>query len=149
MDDITEIIASFRELKRAYYRLVQLDAEAVGVTTLQLMVMRKLSQHESLTLSELAEGMQLTPSTMSGVVDRLAKAGLIERDRSTQDRRALVLHLTEAGRGKLEIAFGPQSTIYRRLTGENRLSEQDTQELLRLHQAYIKLLTIEEGEPEQ
>jgi DNA-binding MarR family transcriptional regulator len=149
MNEITEMITSFRELKRAYYRLLQQDAEAVGVTSLQLMVIRALSQHENLTLRELADRMQLTASTMSGVVDRLVKAGLVERDRSTEDRRALVLHLTEAGREKLEIAFGPQSTVYRRLTGENRLSERDVQELLRLHQAFIKLLTVEEGEPER
>lgn len=149
MDAITEIITSFRELKRAYYRLLQEDAEAVGLTALQLMVIRALEQQENITLSELADRMQLTPSTMSGVVDRCVKAGMIERERSAHDRRALVLHLTDEGREKLNKVLCEGSSIRRRLTGERGMSERDTRELLRLHQELIKLLTVEEGETEQ
>ncbi|MBL0389189.1 MarR family transcriptional regulator [Tumebacillus sp. ITR2] len=150
MDDMTEIIASFRELKRVFFRLVHQDAEAVGITPVQLMVIRNLAQHQDITLNELAEKTQLTASTMSGVVERLVKAGLVERERSEQDRRALVLHVTDAGREKLSVAFGPQSTFQRRLAaGRHRLSEEEIRELLRLHHELITILTTEEGEPQK
>ncbi|KEO81571.1 MarR family winged helix-turn-helix transcriptional regulator [Tumebacillus flagellatus] len=150
MDEISEIIASLRELKRVFFRLMQQDAEAVGITGLQLMVIRTLAHHENITLNELAEKTQLTASTMSGVVDRLVKAGLVGRERSEHDRRALVLHLTDAGREKLGDAFGPLSTFWRRLeAGRHRLSEQDIRELLRLHHELITILTTEEGETEK
>jgi len=49
------------------------------------------------TLNELAEAANQAPATMTGIVDRLVKRNLVERQRDTQDRRALRLYLTPAG----------------------------------------------------
>jgi DNA-binding MarR family transcriptional regulator len=47
--------------------------------------------------SDIAEELQVNPSTGSRMVDRLVRKGLVERVRSDDDRRAVELHLTRAG----------------------------------------------------
>lgn len=47
--------------------------------------------------ADLAERLQVTPSTASRMVERLVRRRLVRRVRSTQDRRMVRVHLTEAG----------------------------------------------------
>lgn len=48
--------------------------------------------------ADLAEWLQVTPSTASRMVERLVRKRLVRRVRSAQDRRTVKVHLTEAGR---------------------------------------------------
>ena len=57
--------------------------------------------------AQLARQIAYDPVTMSGVIDRLCKKGLISRNISPTDRRARVIALTEAGHNLLAQA-GPQ-----------------------------------------
>ena len=49
-------------------------------------------------VSELAQRMYLRPATVVGILDRLEMKGLVSRTRSTEDRRAVDLNLTEVGK---------------------------------------------------
>ncbi len=59
-------------------------------------VLRSLSAHQS-TLSDLSKGFALDPSTLVPVVDSLARRGLISRERDLDDRRRILLSLTDKG----------------------------------------------------
>lgn len=48
--------------------------------------------------ADLAERLQVTPSTASRMVERLVRRRLVRRVRSTQDRRMVKVHLTDSGR---------------------------------------------------
>lgn len=50
-----------------------------------------------MSLKKLAEEVDLSASTVVGIVDRLEKKGLLRRDRSTQDRRQVLISVTEEG----------------------------------------------------
>jgi DNA-binding MarR family transcriptional regulator len=50
-----------------------------------------------LSLAELAAEEGISPPAMSGHVDRLERAGLLERERSSDDRRRVGLRLTDEG----------------------------------------------------
>jgi DNA-binding MarR family transcriptional regulator len=51
---------------------------------------------------ELAEAVEASAATVSGMLDHLGEAGLIERTRSDEDRRIVVVKLTRRGRRKVE-----------------------------------------------
>jgi len=61
-------------------------------------------RNEGASLSELANHIGLTLSTMSTLVDGLVARGLIGRREDSEDRRRMTLTLTELGRSGLESA---------------------------------------------
>ncbi len=68
------------------------------VTASQGMVLNFLHDKDRITSKELGERTQLDSATMTGILDRLEKAGLIERLPHPSDRRAIIVGLTEGGR---------------------------------------------------
>ncbi|RMF88660.1 MAG: MarR family transcriptional regulator [Planctomycetota bacterium] len=64
----------------------------------QAHVLRVLAVCEGVQQHELARRMMITPPTMSGILDRLAKAGLIRREPDPADERAVRVFLLPAGK---------------------------------------------------
>ncbi|HEX2724429.1 MAG TPA: MarR family transcriptional regulator, partial [Beijerinckiaceae bacterium] len=71
-----------------------------------------------------------TKGNVSGLVDRLVEAGLVERRAIPGDRRSHALHLTRAGRALAEQGIAAQDAYVRRTLG--RLSRADLAELNRI-----------------
>ena len=69
-----------------------------NVTPPQWGVLVALWEQDGLSLSELAQRSFFDGPTMTGIVDRLEKAGLVERRRDSTDRRVISVYLTEQGR---------------------------------------------------
>jgi len=63
-----------------------------GMTAPQGMVLGILSKEKTMKITELSSKLSLSNSTMSGIIDRLEKQGMVERKRSEEDRR--VVHVT-------------------------------------------------------
>ncbi len=61
-----------------------------------------ISRHPGCGVRELAEGLRVTPPTVSVAVRRLVKEGWLERRRDPDDRRAKPLHITEKSETLLE-----------------------------------------------
>jgi DNA-binding MarR family transcriptional regulator len=59
--------------------------------------------------SDIADALSVTPPTITGLLDGLERDGYVERCRSVQDRRALLIHLTEKGRTFLDEYMPQQS----------------------------------------
>ncbi len=68
-----------------------------GVTVPQLSCLLRIVEEGPLTLKDLATAVDLSPSTMVGIVDRLEHKGLVQRARSTEDRRQVLITATEEG----------------------------------------------------
>ncbi|WP_342656502.1 MarR family transcriptional regulator [Pantoea sp. RSPAM1] len=73
--------------------LTQMD-----ITYPQYLVMLVLWQQDSLTVSEIGERLFLDSATLTPLLKRLENAGLLNRQRSRQDERQVVVSLTGAGR---------------------------------------------------
>ena len=86
-----EIGETAHALRKAFDRL----AVGLGVTRAQWKVLFKLSRKPGLRQVELADMLDLEPITLCRIVDRLEEAGLVERARAPEDRRAWRLHVTE------------------------------------------------------
>lgn len=85
-----EIGETSRMMRRYYDR----RASALGVTSAQWRLLLRLAREPGLKQVELAERMDVEPITACRIVDRLEEAGLVERQRDPEDRRAWRLVLT-------------------------------------------------------
>jgi len=72
---------------------------------------------------------QVVPA-MTGLLDRLEKQGLVQRERCTEDRRVVYVELTEAARGLLERMDNPVMELHKQLIGH--LTQAELKELSRL-----------------
>jgi len=98
-----ELIAEIVELQRKIDRVrrqYQLDIwMSLPLTIAQLKCLFFISNRGSTNSSKLAEALRVTPTNITGVVDRLVKQGLVSRSVDAQDRRMLVLRATTEGEG--------------------------------------------------
>ena len=88
-------------LRRANQRHTTLFAEmfaAHGLTTLQFAALMKLAECGGLSQNRLGRLTAMDPNTVQGVVTRLARRGLVERRPDPDDRRRVVLTLSDEGR---------------------------------------------------
>jgi DNA-binding MarR family transcriptional regulator len=85
-----EIAETATALRRAFDR----RAVSLGVTRAQWRVLAKLSRTPGLRQVDLAEHLDMEAITLCRIVDRLAEAGLVERQADPLDRRAWKLVLT-------------------------------------------------------
>jgi DNA-binding MarR family transcriptional regulator len=74
----------------------------IGITGPQRLVMREVGQRPDILPGELATALGIHASTVTGIVERLVERGLVERERSPDDRRSTRLRLTPAGRVLLD-----------------------------------------------
>jgi DNA-binding MarR family transcriptional regulator len=96
-DQATNIIADFRatmsQIKCASSeRLLRL-----GVSMAQLHIMYTLQRTGEMTMSHLADVLNVSLSNATGLIDRLEERGLIERYRVPTDRRIVLVRLTPSG----------------------------------------------------
>ena len=78
---------------------------AAGLTPSQFGVLETLYHLGPLMLSQLADKHLKSRNNFTVVVDNLEKQALVRRERSGEDRRAVWVHLTEAGRERIEQVF--------------------------------------------
>jgi DNA-binding MarR family transcriptional regulator len=91
LDGIRLIVRALRESSR--------DAErAVGLSGAQLFVLQRLTGAPALSLNQLADRTLTHQSSVSVVVAKLARRGLVARTRAADDARRLEISLTAAGR---------------------------------------------------
>lgn len=76
-------------------------ARGVGATRAQWKALFVLSRNEGLNQGALADRLEVEPITLCRMIDRLEEAGLVERRRDPNDRRAWRIFLTDAARPKI------------------------------------------------
>ncbi len=92
------VLCSLRRIIRSvdiYSR--RLNSE-FGLTAPQLICLRAVVSNAGITLSRLTSEVSLSPSTVTGIVDRLETKGLLKRERCRKDRRKVYLFPSPAGR---------------------------------------------------
>lgn len=128
--EVDAIVESIIYLYTESRRLTKGLAAEFGLTGPQLTVLKLLDSLDDLTLSELSERIRAKNSTVTGIVDRMERDGLVVRIRSQEDRRVVHIRLSERGR-KLarSIAVEPMEIFEEALA---RLPERDARELVRI-----------------
>ena len=93
----------------------------------QSRVLHILNHHEGITQSQLQEIMGIRQSSISELVQKLEEQNLIVRERSDQDRRQILIFLTDAGREELRANDEERSLQAQQLL--NALSEREQEQL--------------------
>lgn len=75
-----------------------------GLTQRQFAVLEAVSQKSGLTQTELVRATGIDRSTLADLVVRMTRKGLLERERSVVDARAMAVRLSEAGAAALDAA---------------------------------------------
>ena len=92
-----KVLASVRAELRNFAHFTEIVTKGAGLTPQQHQILLALRASDGLelTIGQLAEIMFLKPHSVSGMADRLAGLGLVERVRSEEDRRSIRLRLTD------------------------------------------------------
>ena len=85
----------------------------LGLTYTQYLVLLVLWEKDGLTVGELCDKLMLDNGTLSPLLKKMQQAGYLERKRSTEDDRVVVVTLTEAGRALQEQAKDVPARIAR------------------------------------
>jgi len=108
--------------------------QKMGLTKSRFMVLVQLLRvpDEGLSISEISAFHKVRSATMTGIIDTLEREGQIERVPDPDDRRKVIVRITEAGRKLMEDFLpGHQENIRQMLTG---LTMKERQTLLGLMQ---------------
>ncbi|MBN9452074.1 MAG: MarR family transcriptional regulator [Bosea sp.] len=122
----------FRFMRLHQRMLMQMTARIrmLGLSIPQFDLLSTLTEQEGISQSELAERLYVTKGNVSGLVDRLVQAGLVERRAIAGDRRSYAMHLTPEGRRLAEAGIAAQRDFVANTLG--KLKPDDLAELDRL-----------------
>ena len=87
-------------LGKAMYKQADRFLSAYGLTPSQYELLTVLSEEGAVPLNRLSERLCCAGSNVTGIVDRLERDGLVRRERSQEDRRVILLGLTDKGHEK-------------------------------------------------
>lgn len=109
------------DVQRTWFRFLRLhqritgraalEFRALGLSLAQFDLLSNLSAQEGVSQQDLAERLFVTKGNVSGLVDRLATAGLVERRALPGDRRSHALYLTPEGRSVTEHGLALQRRL--------------------------------------
>ena len=118
MSTASQVLITLRQIIRAAEMHDKSLSKSIGLTLPQLVAMQTLHDEGALTVGTLAKEMNLTQATVTSLVDRLVAKGLVERRKSTEDKRRVVVAPTQPG---LDLLDQAPMTLQDRFT--NRFDE--------------------------
>lgn len=109
-----QVLKAIRRVIRATDLHSRQVTRVSGLTSSQLILLKVVRDNNLSTISELASNISLSQATLTSILDRLEKSGLVKRERSALDKRKVSVRLTEEGVGVLDMAPEPlQDTFIR------------------------------------
>lgn len=128
--EVDAILEAIVYLSTESRRITKELARRADLTGPQLTVLKMLEGLGDLSLSDLSERIRAQNSTVTGIIDRMEREGLVVRTRSTEDRRVVRIKLTEKGaRIARDIAVEPME-IFR--SALENLSPGEMRDLLKI-----------------
>jgi DNA-binding MarR family transcriptional regulator len=150
LSDIEIVLRTLPRIHRACRRRPALDtASGIGVSEHQARILAQLDVIDPTMVTELAESLGVTPSTMSLNLKRLDEAGFVTRARDPEDRRVSNIRLTPAGvrvrEAVGELDVDRVDAVLRSMSSDDRRLA--VQGLVTLAEAADAILTRREGRP--
>ena len=129
-DESRDVLDAIRRIVQVLRRSAQAAEKRVGLSAAQLFVLHKLAETQSLSVGDLAQRTATSQSSVSEVVQRLVTSGLVARQRSARDARAVELSLSESGRALITKA--PEAVQDQLLEGLSHMPARDRRQLAKL-----------------
>ncbi len=124
------------EAMGAFHALTRVQLRYFDLTPAQFDIIATLGNTEGMNFSQLGQKTLATKGTLTGIVDRMVKMGLVERVPGEQDRRTILVRLTAAGDEMFDRAFPAMLDSVRGLFVAHGYRSADFAEL---NQAFIRL----------
>lgn len=107
----------------------------------QLLALQKISNAGPLRMKDLSQGLNIRMATATGLVDRLVKAGWVERKLDSNDRRAVVIQLLPQGKKIISDIYLQKKKIITRVF--EKLSSHETTAYVKQFEKIVHLLSKE------
>jgi len=101
------VLISLRRITQAIELHSRQLVRQYGITTPQLVLLRQIHGKESITVSEVAKQISLKQTTVTDILNRLERKGLVSRHKDTGDRRRVLVKETDVGKKLLATAPSP------------------------------------------
>lgn len=99
-----EVLITLRRIVRAIDLHSKKLVQRHGITGPQALILKNVVQAESVCVGELAKRVSLSQATVTDILDRLEKRGLVQRTRSSTDKRKVLVQTTAQARRVLRDA---------------------------------------------
>jgi DNA-binding MarR family transcriptional regulator len=126
--EVDQILEAIIYLYTESRRITKDIARRANLTGPQLTVVKILEGIGDLSLSELSERIRAQNSTVTGIIDRMVREGLVVRARSSEDKRVVKIKLTTKGARLARAIKVEPMEVFR--TALDSLSTQETRSLL-------------------
>ncbi len=127
-------------------QLAERRFESQQISFTQWLVLIRLRFHDHMSATRLSEEMGHDMGALTRVVDSLERAGLVRRERSQQDRRAVEIAITAEGRRTVEACMGFIVGLMNELVEPYTKEELDTL-ILQLQRLMLRLQEYVERTP--
>ena len=94
-----------------------------GLTPVQHLILAVLRDEEALSSQEISERTIMDSATLSGVLDRMAEAGLVKKEENPEDRRSLCVSITARARKMMDDLAEQRKAVNEELTSVLSLEE--------------------------
>jgi len=101
MEKHQELLIALRKVIRAIDLHSKHLSKTSGLTSPQLLIMLEIDKASGVNSSQVAKSVNLSPATVTNILDRLENKNLVSRVRDTQDKRKVGLYLTDDGKAIL------------------------------------------------
>ena len=132
---IKDIVESIRKLVHAVAINSQEMRKHYGITGRQCNILRSLYINGPTSSADLSRRLYVTPSNITGIIDRLEKKGFVSRVKKEGDRRIALITLTESG---AELSRSIPDSIENKMISE--LADLDTEHVKFLAMAMKQIL---------
>jgi DNA-binding MarR family transcriptional regulator len=141
-----EAISAVRLAAKRLHEAMEHWTESHGLTESRLQILTCLyfDPDHQMPLGELAEAQNLVPRTVTGLIDKLERDGLVSRVPDPADRRSVHAHLTKVGLARMEAM--KKDAFERQAEGTGGLSPEQLAELRHLCLLLVQNLNETEGE---
>lgn len=141
-DLIREIIFQIRRLMQAGEMYTKQLGKKHQISVPQLLCLLAVHENGPLAPSRIAKMIMVKSSTVTGIIDRLEQKGLVERSRTSKDRRVVTISLTETGERLAQNA--PSPITEKIMEGLKRLTGSDLQQIVQGLKSLTALLDAED-----
>ncbi|MCP2238817.1 MarR family winged helix-turn-helix transcriptional regulator [Thermoanaerobacterium thermosaccharolyticum] len=100
-----DVLKTLKFIMNMIHKSMEDEFRELNITGPQGMIIGILMHHGEMKISDLSQKMGLTNSTVSGIIDRLEKQGMVKRERSSDDRRVVYVSIDEEFREKSKEVF--------------------------------------------
>ncbi len=102
MPDSNKLLVALRQINRAIDLHSKKLSKETGLTSPQILILKSLDGDGRAKPSVIAKSVHLSPATVTSIVDRLEKSGLVRREQGQADKRVVDVVLTQSGREKVK-----------------------------------------------